>query len=69
MCNLSVLFVAAFCCLTSLNAQSYKSSYTFQKIPYTVASVQVPYDEDVVTEAVKDYMLGKGYKDFISRTS
>jgi hypothetical protein len=63
MRSLSVLLVVTFFLLTSLNAQSYKNTYTFQKTPYTVASVQVPYDEDVVTEAVKDYMTGKGYKD------
>ena len=63
MRNPLVLFVVTFCLFTSLNAQSYKSSYTFQKTPYPVASIQVPYEEDVVTEAVKDYMTGKGYKD------
>jgi len=63
MRNLLVLFVVTLCLFTSLNAQSYKGNYTFQKASYPVASVQVPYEEDVVTEAVKDYMTGKGYKD------
>jgi hypothetical protein len=44
-------------------AQSYKSTYTFQKNVYTVAALQVPYPEDVISDAVKEYMLSKGYKD------
>jgi len=56
-CLLTLLFSA------SLSAQSYRTSYTFQKSNYPAAAVQVPYDEDVVTDAVKDYMTGKGYKD------
>jgi hypothetical protein len=51
------------CTIQSLKAQSYKSSLTFQKNAYAVASIQVPYEEDVVTSAVKEYMAGKGYKD------
>ena len=46
-----------------LHAQSYKSSMLFQKNNYPVAAIQVPFDEDVVTDAVKDYMSSKGYKD------
>ena len=56
--SLAVLFISA-----TLNAQSYRSTYIFQKNSYNIAAVQVPYDEDVVTDAVKDYMMGKGYKD------
>src|SRR4051812_30546345 len=56
-CLLTLLFSA------SLSAQSYRTTYTFQKSNYPAAAVQVPYDEDVVTDAVKDYMTGKGYKD------
>jgi hypothetical protein len=63
MRNLPVLFVVFFFCFTSLNAQSYRTTYTFQKNAYGAAAVQVPYEENVVTEAVKDYMTGKGYKD------
>jgi hypothetical protein len=46
-----------------LHAQSYKSNILFQKTNYPVAAIQVPFDEDVVTDAVKDYMSSKGYKD------
>src|ERR1700712_3967635 len=63
MRNFFLSFVCIFFISASLNAQSYKTSYTFQKNAYGAAAVQVPYDENVVTEAVKDYMTGKGYKD------
>jgi len=46
-----------------LKAQSYKTVITFQKNQYPVAAIQVPYEEDVVTDAIKEYMLGKGFKD------
>jgi hypothetical protein len=46
-----------------ITAQSYKSSLSFQKSQYPVAAIQVPYEEDVVTDAVKEYMSRKGYKD------
>jgi hypothetical protein len=63
MRNLFLLFSASLLFSGSLCAQSYKTTYTFQKNPYAAAAVQVPYEEGVVTEAVKDYMTGKGYKD------
>jgi hypothetical protein len=47
----------------SLQAQSYKSSLTFQNNLYRVAALQVPYGEDVVTDAVKEYMSTRGFKD------
>ena len=51
--------------ITSLKAQlqSYNSNLTFQKNQYTVATIQVPFDEDVVTSAIKDYMSRRGFKD------
>jgi len=48
---------------TTVQAQSYKSSYTFQKNVYTVAALQVPFEEDAVTDAVIDYMQAQGFKD------
>ena len=63
MRNLFSSFVAILFISASLNAQSYRTTYTFQKNTYGAAAVQVPYDENVVTEAIKDYMTGKGYKD------
>jgi hypothetical protein len=51
------------CILTTVKGQSYKSSYLFQKNNYPVAAIQVPFGEDVVTDAVKDYMNSRGYKD------
>ena len=63
MRNLFLLFSASLFFSGSLNAQSYRTTYTFQKNAYSAAAVQVPYEENVVTEAVKDYMTGKGYKD------
>ncbi len=49
--------------VSTLRAQSYKSSLTFQKNAYSVAAIQVPFEENVVTSAIKDYMSRKGYKD------
>ena len=63
MRNRLQLTVAALSVLTSIKAQSYKSSLTFQKNLYPVAAIQVPYEEDVVADAVKEYMTGKGFKD------
>jgi hypothetical protein len=53
----------AFFALPAARAQSYHGSLTFQKNQYAVASVVVPFDDNVVTAAIKDYMSGKGYKD------
>jgi hypothetical protein len=57
------LAAPALFALTTLKAQSYKSSLTFQKNIYTVATIQISSDEDVVTDAVKDYMSSRGFKD------
>jgi len=63
MRNLLLLAVLSFLFLLTTNAQSYKSSVTFQKAVYPVAAIQVPFEEDVVADAIKDYMLSHGYKD------
>jgi len=60
---LLLLFLSAIFFTASLKAQSYSSSLTFQKSPYAVAAIQVPFEENVVTSAVKDYMSRKGFKD------
>jgi uncharacterized coiled-coil protein SlyX len=73
MCKPLILsFIPAFLFVSSLNAQSqsYNSSLSFQKNKYAVATIQVPFEADVVTSAVKDYMVRKGftdsrYKDFM----
>jgi hypothetical protein len=49
--------------LQTANAQSYKSSLLFQKTNYPVAAIQVPYDDDVVANAVKDYMAARGFSE------
>jgi hypothetical protein len=56
---LSVITLSVF----AVRAQSYKSTYTFQKNVYAVAALQIPYPEDVVSGAIKEYMLSKGFKD------
>jgi hypothetical protein len=66
---LPIIFPVLFF-LSTGKSQAYKSSLSFQKNPYAVAVIQVPYDEDVVTDAVKTYMSERGfkearYKDFI----
>jgi hypothetical protein len=63
MRNHYLLFPAILLFAGSINAQSYKTTFTFQKNNYGAAAVQVPFEGDVVTDAVKDYMKSKGYKD------
>ncbi len=63
MRNFLLFLFFAFIFSAAANAQSYKGNLSFQKNQYTVASIQVPYEEDVVTDAVKEYMSRKGYKD------
>jgi len=67
--NLLVISTLFFFCLAG-KSQAYKSSLVFQKNPYAVASIQVAYEEEVVTDAIKVYMSERGfkeahYKDFI----
>jgi hypothetical protein len=57
------LFLPAIFAFAIAAAQSYKSSYTFQKNVYPVAAIQVPFEEDAVKDALIDYMLAHGYKD------
>jgi hypothetical protein len=58
-----LLYVSAILIFTKINAQSYKSSLSFQKNMYTVAAIQVPVEEGVAIDAIKDYMSRKGFKD------
>src|SRR3954469_9563733 len=63
MRNLLVFYSSTLFFSGLVSAQAYRTTYTFQKNLYPAAAIQVPYEEDVVTDAVKDYMTGKGYKD------
>ncbi len=63
MRNFLLILFLALILSPAANAQSYQSSLNFQKNQYPVAAIQVPYEEDVVTDAVKAYMSRKGYKD------
>jgi hypothetical protein len=63
MLKFLLLSISSIFFLTGLNAQSYKSSLIFQKNTYTVAAIQVPLEQGVVEDAVKDYMSRKGFKD------
>ena len=63
MRNILNILLPVLSMMNIVNGQSYKSSYLFQKNNYPVAAIQVPFGEDVVTDAVKDYMNSKGYKD------
>ena len=59
-----LLFIfAALTIVITSKAQSYKSSYTFQKNVYTTAAIQVPFEEDAVKAALIDYMQAHGYKE------
>jgi len=55
--------IISYLFLSTLSAQSYKSSLVFQKNTYPVAAIQVPYEEGVVSDAVKEYMTGRGFKE------
>ncbi len=63
MRRLLLVCIPVFFILPSLHAQSYNSNLVFQKNRYAVASLQLPYEEDVVTAAIRDYMSRKGFKD------
>ncbi|HEY4965206.1 MAG TPA: hypothetical protein VII28_02355 [Puia sp.] len=63
MRNFLLIFFLALILIPVAKAQSYKGSYSFQKNQYPAAAIQVSYEEDVVTDAVKAYMTRKGYKD------
>ena len=63
MLKFLLLSVSSIFVFTTLNAQSYKSSLSFQQNLYTVAAIQVPVEEGVATDAIKDYMSRKGFKD------
>ncbi|MEO6963186.1 MAG: hypothetical protein ABIY90_14515 [Puia sp.] len=60
-----LLFIPLFSlfALATGNAQSYNSSLTFQKNQYPVAAIQIPFEEGVVKDGVKDFMSRKGFKD------
>jgi len=63
MRNFLLLLFFSLILFPAVHAQSYNGSYSFQKNQYPAAAIQVSYEEDVVTDAVKAYMLRKGYKD------
>jgi hypothetical protein len=48
---------------SAAKSQSYKSSLLFQKYTYAAASIQVPYEEEVLTGAIKAYMSERGFKE------
>jgi hypothetical protein len=60
---LALSFSAVVFCSHPTQAQSYSSNLTFQKNQYTAATIQVPFEEDVVSSAIKDFMSRKGFKD------
>ena len=63
MRKLILLVTAAFALMNTGRSQSYRSNLTFQKNTYTVAALQVPFEEDAVSDAIKDYMLANGFKE------
>jgi hypothetical protein len=46
----------------SMHAQAYEGKIEFQKTQQSVAISEVPFQQDVVEDAIKDYMAKKGYK-------
>jgi hypothetical protein len=46
----------------SMQAQAYEGKIEYQKTQQPVAISEVPFQQDVVEDAIKDYMAKKGYK-------
>jgi hypothetical protein len=63
MKNISLFLFFSCLVFSATLAQSYKGNYTFQKNLYPAAAIQVASDDDVVTNAIKEYMSKKGYKE------
>jgi len=55
-------FNLLFICIHLLHAQAYEGKIEYQKTQQPVAISEVPYQQDVVEDAIKDYMSKKGVK-------
>lgn len=60
-----ILFV--FKITTYSQAQAYESKIDYQKTMQQVAMIELPYKTDVVEDAIKDYMVKKGFKSSSSK--
>ncbi len=61
-----LLMLAAISRLTA-HAQAYESRLEYQKTQQPVAVIELPYNQDVVEDGIKDYMAKKGVKGSGSR--
>jgi hypothetical protein len=57
----------AFKITTFSQAQAYEGKLEYQKTMQQVAMIELPYKTDVVEDAVKDYMVKKGFKSSSSK--
>jgi len=62
MCRVLLLCVAFFVFQTFVHAQAIERKIEFQKTYQPAAVVEVPYPQDVVEDAIKEYLAKKGYK-------
>jgi len=59
---LLVIILLAFKIITYSQAQAYESKIDYQKTMQPAAVIELPYKTDVVEDAIKDYMVKKGFK-------
>ncbi len=64
---LIVLFVFKIATYAQAQPQAYDGKLDYQKTSQQVALIEVPYKADVVEDAIKDYMVKKGFKSSSSK--
>jgi len=62
MKNFLMFFAVLFVSSQIVQAQTYEGKIEYQKTQQPVAICEVPYQESVVEDAIKEYMSNKGYK-------
>ena len=62
MRKILLLVIVLLACKQVTRAQAYEGKLEYQKTMQPVAIVELPYPQDVVDDAIKDYMAKKGFK-------
>jgi hypothetical protein len=56
-----------FACFAAKSQQAYDGKMDYQKSTISTATIELAYSQDVVEDAIKDYMAKKGYKNSSSK--
>jgi hypothetical protein len=59
--------IASFVFRLGVHAQAYESKLDFQKTQQPAAIIELSYNQEVVEDGIKDYMVKKGYKSASAR--